>query len=85
MSLHKFIIFYMEKFILLIIITIGPLIFKGNEELSLNYETQNTVFHEIRDTSDVMHWYTEIRNGDIYCHRHSTWEHMEIKNSASIP
>ena len=75
----------MEKLILLILLAVGPTIFKGEESNSLNNLNQNTVFHEIQDTSNVTHWYTELRDGELYCYKHSTWEHMEIRNSSQLP
>jgi len=81
----KFLIFCMEKFLILIFFSISPLIFKGKDSKPFNYETENTIFHEIVDTANVEHWYKDLRNGDLYCYRHSTWEHMEIRNSASLP
>ena len=74
----------MEKLILLMILAVGPLLFKGSDSDSLN-GSNDTVFHEIRDTSNVTHWYTHVSNGELYCYKHSAWEHMEIRNSSQLP
>ncbi len=83
MWLHKFIIFYMEKFIILAFLLASGTIFKGTESDSLNNLNDNTVFHEVTDTTNIEHWYMELRDGEIYCYRHKTWEHLEIKPLAS--
>tara|TARA_R110000851_G_scaffold171292_1_gene317584 strand:+ start:705 stop:917 length:213 start_codon:yes stop_codon:yes gene_type:complete len=68
----------MEKLLILIPLLIGPLLFKGEEPDSLNNLTINTVFYEIQDTTEVEHWFRDLREGDIYCYLHDAWENVEI-------
>ena len=42
-------------------------------------QADSTVFHNIKDHENEVHWYRKIIEGENWCYKHEEYENVEVK------
>jgi len=42
-------------------------------------DSDSTVFHQIKDHTDEVHWYRKIIEGENWCYKHEEYENVEVE------